>query len=203
MIARPKISRNEWKTAEKGAFEVGKFALSRRPGGDVGQDGRGGPGREGRRGPVHEPRIELAPEAPVVAREDEAVDARAAVAADAAVQQADDALVRARAAGEDLPLGPRGLLALLAAELLDDDARPARRRAAEHAAEAALRDLAPHGHLEAAVEGHGPLEARRPDPGGERRQPLDDGAAHGARGGPTPTPTHGRNGRERETSGWP
>ena len=27
MIARPKISRNEWKTAEIGAFEVGKFAL--------------------------------------------------------------------------------------------------------------------------------------------------------------------------------
>ena len=27
MIARPKISRNEWKTAEIGAFEVGNFAL--------------------------------------------------------------------------------------------------------------------------------------------------------------------------------
>ena len=27
MIARPKISQNEWKTAEKGAFEVGNFAL--------------------------------------------------------------------------------------------------------------------------------------------------------------------------------
>ena len=27
MIARPKVSRNEWKTAEKGAFEVGNFAL--------------------------------------------------------------------------------------------------------------------------------------------------------------------------------
>ena len=27
MIARPKISRNEWKTAERGAFEVGNFAL--------------------------------------------------------------------------------------------------------------------------------------------------------------------------------
>ena len=26
MIARPKISRNEWKTAEIGAFEVGNFA---------------------------------------------------------------------------------------------------------------------------------------------------------------------------------
>ena len=26
MIARPKISRNEWKTAELGAFEVGNFA---------------------------------------------------------------------------------------------------------------------------------------------------------------------------------
>ena len=26
MIARPKISRNEWKTAERGAFEVGNFA---------------------------------------------------------------------------------------------------------------------------------------------------------------------------------
>ena len=31
MIARPKISRNEWKTAEKGAFEVGNFALLSRP----------------------------------------------------------------------------------------------------------------------------------------------------------------------------
>mgnify|MGYP001366659914 CR=1 FL=1 len=69
-------------------------------------------------------------------------------------------------------------------------------RAAEHAAEAAFRDLAPHGHLEAAVEGHGPLDAKRPDPGEKRRQPLDEGAAHGDRGGPTPTPTHGRNGRE-------
>ena len=27
MIARPKISQNEWKTAEIGAFEVGNFAL--------------------------------------------------------------------------------------------------------------------------------------------------------------------------------
>ena len=27
MIARPKVSQNEWKTAEKGAFEVGNFAL--------------------------------------------------------------------------------------------------------------------------------------------------------------------------------
>ena len=27
MIARPKISRNEWKPAERGAFEVGNFAL--------------------------------------------------------------------------------------------------------------------------------------------------------------------------------
>ena len=35
MIARPKISRNEWKTAEKGAFEVGNFALLSCPGSDV------------------------------------------------------------------------------------------------------------------------------------------------------------------------
>ena len=32
MIARPKISRNEWKTAEKGAFEVGNVALLCCPG---------------------------------------------------------------------------------------------------------------------------------------------------------------------------
>ena len=32
MIARPKISRNEWKTAEIGAFEVGNFALFCCPG---------------------------------------------------------------------------------------------------------------------------------------------------------------------------
>ena len=32
MIARPKISRNEWKPAELGAFEVGNFALLSRPG---------------------------------------------------------------------------------------------------------------------------------------------------------------------------
>ena len=32
MIARPKISQNEWKTAEKGAFEVGNFALLSCPG---------------------------------------------------------------------------------------------------------------------------------------------------------------------------
>ena len=32
MIARPKISRNEWKTAEIGAFEVGNFALFSCPG---------------------------------------------------------------------------------------------------------------------------------------------------------------------------
>jgi len=34
MIARPKVSQNEWKTAEIGAFDVGKFALSCRPVGD-------------------------------------------------------------------------------------------------------------------------------------------------------------------------
>ena len=33
MIARPKISRNEWKMAEIGAFEVGNFALFCCPGG--------------------------------------------------------------------------------------------------------------------------------------------------------------------------
>ena len=32
MIARPKISRNEWKPAEIGAFEVGNFALLSCPG---------------------------------------------------------------------------------------------------------------------------------------------------------------------------
>ncbi|KAH8070241.1 ATPase [Aureococcus anophagefferens] len=32
MIARPKISRNEWKMAERGAFEVGNFALLSCPG---------------------------------------------------------------------------------------------------------------------------------------------------------------------------
>ena len=32
-IARPKISRNEWKPAERGAFEVGNFALLSCPGG--------------------------------------------------------------------------------------------------------------------------------------------------------------------------
>ena len=32
MIARPKISRNEWRTAEIGAFEVGNFALLSCPG---------------------------------------------------------------------------------------------------------------------------------------------------------------------------
>jgi len=31
MIARPKISRNEWKTVELGAFEVGNFAPVSRP----------------------------------------------------------------------------------------------------------------------------------------------------------------------------
>ena len=35
MIARPKISRNEWKTAEIGAFEVGNFALLSCPAGDL------------------------------------------------------------------------------------------------------------------------------------------------------------------------
>ena len=35
MIARPKISRNEWKPAEIGAFEVGNFALFCCPGGDA------------------------------------------------------------------------------------------------------------------------------------------------------------------------
>ena len=35
MIARPKISRNEWKAAELGAFEVGNFALLSCPGGYV------------------------------------------------------------------------------------------------------------------------------------------------------------------------
>jgi hypothetical protein len=32
MIARPKISRNEWKMAERGTFEVGNFALLSCPG---------------------------------------------------------------------------------------------------------------------------------------------------------------------------
>ncbi|KAK7250161.1 hypothetical protein SO694_0000651 [Aureococcus anophagefferens] len=32
MIARPKISRNKWKLAEIGAFEVGNFALLCCPG---------------------------------------------------------------------------------------------------------------------------------------------------------------------------
>ena len=32
MIARPKVSRNEWKPAERGAFEVGNFALLSCPG---------------------------------------------------------------------------------------------------------------------------------------------------------------------------
>jgi hypothetical protein len=32
MIARPKISRNDWNTAERGAFEVGNFAPFSRPG---------------------------------------------------------------------------------------------------------------------------------------------------------------------------
>ena len=32
MIARPKISRNEWKSTEIGAFEVGNFALFSCPG---------------------------------------------------------------------------------------------------------------------------------------------------------------------------
>ena len=35
MIARPKISRNEWKPAELGAFEVGNFALLSCPGDDL------------------------------------------------------------------------------------------------------------------------------------------------------------------------
>jgi hypothetical protein len=39
MIARPKISRNEWKTAESGAFEVGNFAPFSCPGFD---DAKGG-----------------------------------------------------------------------------------------------------------------------------------------------------------------
>ena len=39
MIARPRISQNEWKTAEKGAFEVGNFALFCCPARDGG--GRG------------------------------------------------------------------------------------------------------------------------------------------------------------------
>ena len=39
MIARPKISQNEWKTAEIGAFEVGNFALLCCPGVDVARRG--------------------------------------------------------------------------------------------------------------------------------------------------------------------
>ena len=35
MIARPKVSRNEWTTAERGAFEVGHVALFSRPVGDA------------------------------------------------------------------------------------------------------------------------------------------------------------------------
>ena len=38
MIARPKISQNEWKTAEIGAFEVGRVALSCRPEPDAPRD---------------------------------------------------------------------------------------------------------------------------------------------------------------------
>ena len=59
MIARPKISRNEWNTAEIGAFEVGHVALFRRPVARVLERGRAareyvhGPDgrvRDGRRG---------------------------------------------------------------------------------------------------------------------------------------------------------
>ncbi|KAK7241329.1 hypothetical protein SO694_0005020 [Aureococcus anophagefferens] len=39
MIARPKISRNEWKTTEIGAFEVGNFALFSRPDSNVREPG--------------------------------------------------------------------------------------------------------------------------------------------------------------------
>ena len=35
MIARPKISRNEWKTTEIGAFEAGNVALVARPVGNA------------------------------------------------------------------------------------------------------------------------------------------------------------------------
>ena len=35
MIARPKISRNEWKMAERGAFEVGNFAPLSCPGANI------------------------------------------------------------------------------------------------------------------------------------------------------------------------
>ena len=39
MITRPKISRNEWKTTEIGAFEVGNFATFSCPAGDLGLAG--------------------------------------------------------------------------------------------------------------------------------------------------------------------
>jgi hypothetical protein len=44
MIARPKISQNEWKATERGAFEVGKVALVSRPGED--REALPGRGRE-------------------------------------------------------------------------------------------------------------------------------------------------------------
>ena len=52
MIARPKISRNEWKLAEVGAFEVGNFSLSRA----APEEARVDDGGEGRRGEEVGPR---------------------------------------------------------------------------------------------------------------------------------------------------
>jgi glutathione peroxidase-family protein len=43
MIARPKISRNEWKTAEIGAFDVGNVALFCCPGGTSASSSSTGP----------------------------------------------------------------------------------------------------------------------------------------------------------------
>ena len=51
MIARPKISRNEWKLAEVGAFEVGHVALSCRPGRSPRRRRRRGATRRGSRAP--------------------------------------------------------------------------------------------------------------------------------------------------------
>ena len=75
MIARPKISRNEWKPAEIGAFEVWNFALLCCPDDDVDEDDgvEQDEGHEEERRRHREPALEERPAdglGPGVARED-------------------------------------------------------------------------------------------------------------------------------------
>ena len=162
MIARPKISRNEWKPAEIGAFEVWNFALLCCPDDDVDEDDgvEQDEGHEEERRRHREPALEERPAdglGPGVAREDlEEREERLAKGAEVLVAP----LVAARRV-----VGPRAVdLLLVVREPL---AARARRHVADEARAVEVVDPEPR----RACAGHGRWNA----PSGGRFAPLELG----------------------------